>query len=159
MWHFRSIWVWSAKPDKPPWTHARGTKVWLDWTHWEWKHLGVWKKLQGPGKMQPKPLSKCLEPGGFWGPGKNLFQKAFEECEGVVEEFSTHRWLICSWKGRFLTAGYLYWNIYIKMHSSFKIQFNCGVPQHWIMELGSQQSLGQILLLAHVCHFQRHNLH
>lgn len=23
--------------------------------------------------------------------GKSLFQKAFEECEGVVEEFSTHR--------------------------------------------------------------------
>lgn len=46
---------------------------------------------RGPGKLQPEPLSKCLEPGAFEVQGKSLFQKAFEECEGVVEEFSTHR--------------------------------------------------------------------
>lgn len=132
-------------------------KVWVDSTHLEWKFWGVWNLLQGTWQAAAKASLQVLGTWRLWFQRKSLFQKAFEECEGVVEEFSTHRWLICSWKGRFLTAGYLYWSIYIKMHSSFKIQFNHGVPEHWIMDLGSQQILGQILLLAHLCHFQRHS--
>lgn len=62
MWHFSSILLWSAKPDKPPRTHSWDVKS-LDWTHWEWKPQGVWNILKGTWQAAAKASLQIL---GSW---------------------------------------------------------------------------------------------